>query len=77
MSFLRGIKKGIEEFSSSITIIVNSVLLLALYIVGVGGTSLAAKLVGKKFLQSRLGDKTYWSELNLKKKPLEEYYRQF
>jgi len=77
--FSKGFAEGFKDFGNNISIIVNSVLLLIVYILGVGITSLIAKIFGKHFLEMKLSkkEKTYWSDLNLKKKPIEEYYRQF
>ena len=79
--FLKGFKLGMEEFGSNIAIIINSILISIVYLIGVGFTSIIAKLSGKHFLETKTSIKkhtrTYWSELNLKKKPIEDYYRQF
>jgi len=73
---MKSIKKGIKNFISDISIIITSILLIIVYITAVGLTSILAKLTGKKFLDER-EKQTYWSDLNLKEKPLEEYYKQF
>lgn len=77
--FFKGFKNGMEEFGHSISTIINSVLLSIVYLIGVGVTSIIAKVFGKHFLDRKISDKekTYWSDFNLKKKPIEEYYRQF
>ena len=77
--FFTGFKKGMKDFSENINIIINSVLLSIVYIIGVGITSLVAKIFRKHFLHTKISKntKTYWSELNLKKKQLKDYYRQF
>ncbi len=76
--FLKGFKKGSKDFSYNITIIVNSILLSVVYLMGVGLTSLFAKLFNKHFLEIKSTKKdTYWSDLNLKKESFENYYRQF
>lgn len=77
--FIKGFKTGTKMFSNNISTIVNAVLLTLVYLVGVGATSIFAKITGKKFLQTRLSKEkeTYWSDMDLKKKPMEEYYRQF
>lgn len=79
MSFFKGFKKGTEEFSHNITVIINSFLLFIVYIVGVGLTSAVAKIFGKHFLDKKIDRKsnTYWSDLNIKKKSIKECYRQF
>jgi len=77
--FFKGFKQGIHEFGTSIGSIINSVLLTLTYFVGVGLTSVVAKAVHKHFLETEISKrkKTYWSDLNLTKKPIEEYYRRF
>ena len=77
--FFHSFYKGMKDFGSNINLIINSILLLIVYLVGVGITSILAKLSGKHFLERKTspGKKTYWSELNLEKKSLDKYYRQF
>lgn len=79
MQFFKGFKRGMHGFGLTIAIIINSVLLLVVYIIGVGLTSIFAKIVGKHFLETKISRKkdTYWSDLNLKKENIEAYYRQF
>ena len=77
--FFKGFLKGTRTFGKNISIIINSILLTIVYVFGIGLTSFAAKLFKKKFLKLKLSknESTYWSDLDLKKKPMEEYYRQF
>jgi len=77
--FIKGFKKGMGNFGHGIALVVNSVLLLIVYLVGVGFTFVFAKLFSKHFLDMKLSEKreSYWSDLDLKKKKIEEYYRQF
>lgn len=77
--FFHGFKRGTKDFGHNISIIINSVLLSVVYIIGVGLTSLIAKIIGKHFLDKKTSkeSQTYWTDLNIKKKPIEEYYRQF
>ncbi len=77
MSFLKSFKKGIKNFNYSIQIIINFILLSMVYLIGVGLTSIIAKLSKKHFLTFKKEEKTYWSDLNLKKKQMGEYFRQF
>ena len=76
--FFKGFQKGFHSFGMNITTIVNTILLLLVYIVGIGLTSIVAKLVGKRFLELRLSKEagSYWSDLNLKRRPIEEHYKQ-
>ena len=71
-------KEGMNDFGSTIAIIVNSISLSFVYFLGVGITSFVAKLISKNFLDKELSDKeTYWEDLNLGKNKMEAYYRQF
>lgn len=71
--------EGMRKFSNNLIIIINSLLLLIVYFIGVGIVAILSKISGKKFLQTKPDkDKiSYWQNLNLKKRPIQEYYRQF
>ena len=77
--FLGGFKFGFKNFSHSISLVVNLILLSVIYFIGVGLTLIVAKLFKKKFLDTLMEKKpkTYWSPLDLGKRPLKDYYRQF
>ena len=77
--FFKGIKRGQKSFGEDIAQIINLVLLTFVYIVGVGLTSIFAKIVGKHFLDLHIekGRDSYWEELNLDKKSIDEYHRPF
>ncbi|MEK6879727.1 MAG: hypothetical protein AABY22_08980 [Nanoarchaeota archaeon] len=77
--FLEGFKKGQVFFGESIAFLINTVLLTIVYFVGVGLTSIIAKIFGKGFIDMKTDPQTgsYWKELNLDKKPIQYYYRQF
>ena len=77
--FFGGFNEGMKKFGNNISVIINSVLLSIVYLIGVGIVSIFAKLFGKHFLDTKISEnsKSYWSNLNLKKQPLENYYRQF
>lgn len=77
--FLRGFQNGLEAFGCNITVLVNSLLLSMVYLTGVGITSIIARLVGKRFLDVELSKNrsSYWSDLDLEKRSIEDYYRQF
>jgi len=76
--FFKGFQEGTKEFSTSFTIILNTILLSIVYLLGVGITSFFAKILMKRFLEMKFSEEsTYWSDRNLKKKPKNEYYRQF
>ena len=77
MSLIKEFKEGFKDFGSNITIIVNTILLIIIYLIGVGITSITAKIFKKKFLYELNSNKSYWNDLNLKKEQMENYYRQF
>jgi hypothetical protein len=78
MVFFSGFKKGFKDFSHVVVNAINFFLLFFVYFIGVGITSLIAKAFGKHFLDIKKRNvNSYWSPLNLGKKPQEEYYRQF
>ncbi|HPL95313.1 MAG TPA: hypothetical protein PLF15_00830 [bacterium] len=70
---------GFKQFSGHITILINTVLLFFAYIIGVGFSSIFAKIAGKNFLTLNIDSnkKTHWSKLNLTKKEFNEYLKQF
>ena len=71
------IKEGYKTFGEDIASIVNFFLQTFVYFLGVGITSIIAKISGKHFLELKREEDSYWSELNLSKKKKEEYCRQF
>ena len=77
--FFIGFKKGMQNFGYNLTAIINTILLSIVYLIGVGFTSIFAKLFRKHFIETKTSSKreTYWSNINLKKKPIENYYQQF
>lgn len=77
--FFVGFKEGQKKFGESIAIIVNSIVLSIVYFLGIGLTSIIMKFFGSNFLELNINknSKTYWEALNLNKRPIEEYYRQF
>ncbi len=73
-----GFTEGFKEFGDIITNIINFFLLSIVYFIGVGFTSLFAKIFNKSFLDiKKIKKDSYWKDLNLKKKPIEDYYKQF
>lgn len=77
--FFIGFRNGMKEFGFTFAIIVNSLLLSIIYVFGIGSTAILAKIFRKRFLETEIkkDNDTYWDDLDLKKKPLKEYYRQF
>lgn len=77
--FLVSLRERFLRFSCFVNKITNCILLSVVYFFGVGLTSIIAKIFRKDFLKIKKSKntKTYWISLDLKKKPIEEYYRQF
>ncbi|NQU98271.1 hypothetical protein HQ533_02290 [Candidatus Woesearchaeota archaeon] len=72
------IKKLLMKLSEFITSIVNFILLIPIFIIGIGLTSLFLKLFGKHFLDLKSKTKnSYWVDKNLSTQKLEKYYRMF
>ena len=72
------IKAVLEPISKTISNIVNFVLLLLVYFIGIGIVSIFAKLFRKHFLELKKQNKqSNWHEHKLTKQPLEQYYRTF
>ncbi len=69
--------EGSKMFGELILAIINLILLSVVYFIGVGLTSIVARISGKRFIDNRPSKKSYWRELNLTTRPFEEYYRQF
>lgn len=63
----------------TISYLINSLILSLVYFIAIGPTVFIARLRKKHFLDLKLHReaKTYWIDLNLGKKPIEKYYRQF
>ena len=69
--------KGMKEFGINISTLVNTILLFFTYLIGVGITSIVAKISGKHFMDLRRREGTYWHDINLGKRKKEDYYKQF
>lgn len=77
-TFFKGLIEGFKDFNSIVIMTVNFVLLSIVYIIGIGLTSIFAKIMKKNFLDIKKTNKdSYWEDLNLKKESFEKYYRQF
>ncbi len=78
--FFKGFYAGMQQFGGAIVAIINFILLILVYIIGVGITSIIAKISGKHFLNLKKPDKklkTYWLNKGEKKPSKEDCYRQF
>jgi|WetSurMetagenome_2_1015567.scaffolds.fasta_scaffold1883665_1 hypothetical protein len=78
--FFKGFYKGMKKFGANIVSITNFIILVPVYLIGVGISSIIAKITGKKFLNMKKFDKkakSYWVEKQRKKQDLEDSYNQF
>ncbi len=75
-SFSRGFIDGFKLFGETVANIVNFFLMLIAYIVGIGLTSIVARISGKRFLDYKKKD-SYWIKRNQGKEKEERYYRLF
>lgn len=77
--FAIGLKEGFVSFGYLITNTINFILLLFVYFVGIGLTSIFAKIFGKHFLDMKIskGKATYWIDHKITKQKIGAYYRTF
>jgi len=76
--FFIAVKDGLMAVSKFITSVVNFILLIPLFFIGVVLTSLLSKVFGKRYLALTLRKrKSYWVKKNLSTQKLEKYYRMF
>lgn len=71
------IKKVLEPIGKVISTIINFILLGVVYFIGIGLTSIIAKLFGKHFLDLKPKKGSNWTEHKITKEPKENYYRMF
>ena len=71
----KGIYHGLGKFGKIISTIVNFILLLVVFIFGIGLVSSISKLKGKKFLELNTNNclTTYWSDSPVEKSKKEDY----
>lgn len=77
--FLLGFKKGMHDFGYNFILIINVGLLSTVYFIGIGPISILAKIFKKHFLQREVSEDadTYWKNMDLKNKSIDNYYKQF
>jgi len=72
------IKTILEPISKLMSNVINFVLLLIIYFIGIGPVSIFMRLFGRHFLELKKQNKTTnWHEHRIEKQPLEKYYRTF
>lgn len=72
------VKAVLEPIAKIVSNVINFLLLLIVYFLGIGPVSIIMKLFGKHFLELKKQNKTSnWHEHKVTKQPLENYYRTF
>ena len=77
--FFLGFWDGVKRFGLRMSKVTNFVLLVPVYFLGVGVTSIIAKIAGKRFLLLKLSKnkKSYWEAYNIGREKEEEYYKMY
>ena len=78
--FFKAFYEGMKTFGACIVDIVNFVLLIPVYFIGVGLTAIIAKMFGKHFMNLKKPDKkakTYWVDKEQKKPKIDDFYKEF
>lgn len=76
--FFEGFKNGFMCFGHNLAMALNVLLLLPVYFIGVGVSSVIARISGKELLPiKKKNKKTYWEKLGLGKQKIDKYYKQF
>lgn len=71
--------KGMNEFNKDLIFIINSVVLLIVYVLFVGITSIIARVFKKHFLHLNISANidTYWTSTKQNLDSSEDYFKQF
>jgi len=78
MSIPKAFFSGMRRFGEALGGFCSTLLLIVVYVLGIGPAALAAKLIRKKFLSLGKEDReTYWEDLHVGPRKREEYHRQF
>jgi hypothetical protein len=75
--FFKGFYDGFKSFSLIISTIVNFLLLMIVYFIGFGLSSIIGKLFKKEFLDLKKGKSTYWKTRKSEKPSVKENKRMF
>ena len=77
IGFFRGFKEGFREFGLRVNDGVTVIVMLFVYVIGIGLTSIFGKLSKKKFLDLNPEKSSYWINIEASKKTIEDYRRSF
>lgn len=75
--FFKGFYDGFKSFGLIVSTVVNFILLMIVYFIGVGLTSIIGKASKKEFLRLKKGKKTYWEKRESVKHSIEEFKKMF
>ncbi len=76
--YLNSFKTGFQKFSHLVADLVNLVLLGLVYFIGIGLTSIIAKLSKKHFLDLKQeGKDTCWVDVKSDSQDIDDYYKMF
>ena len=78
-SLFKGFKEGFRKFGHLIANTINFVLLLIVFIFGIGLVSVLSKIFRKKYLEMKPKNKlkSYWTKVNIGTKNKEDYLKPF
>jgi hypothetical protein len=76
-AFLKGVRSGFKKFGHRVNSVVNTVVLIPVYFLGVGLTSVIGKIAKKKFMDLDPKGESYWVEVKENEHDLEYYRRSF
>ena len=77
-TFLKGLLHGAKYTGMLITNIINTVLLLIIYFIGVGTAALFTRITKQKELMpENKNNETYYNEKKTETEDIQEYYKQY
>ena len=78
--FWKAFYLGMKKFGSTIVDIINFILLLPVYYIGIGISSIMAKILGKHFMDLSKPSKkvkSYWLDKKQKEIKIDDFYNEF
>jgi hypothetical protein len=77
MSFFGGFKLGFTSFGHRVNSVVTAAVLVMVYVIGIGFTTLLGRIAGKKFMDMNPGGESYWTDVEQKEETLDDCRRSF
>lgn len=76
--FLKGLARGLTHTGHTITGIINTVLLLIIYFIGVGTAAIITKLAKQELIAlEKKNTATYYNDKKIETENIQEYYKQY